>query len=59
MYVICISVCVRVILNLSTDNDDTIVPSLPKIPSYDTTGMIHQYIFEITEKLLLFLCLVS
>ena len=38
---ICNFVYVCVILNLSTDDGDAVVPSLPKIPPYNNaTGMI-------------------
>ena len=35
-----VCVCVCIILNLSTDEGDAVVPSLPVIPSYNATGMI-------------------
>ena len=37
---ICNFVYMCVILNLSTDNGDAVVPSLPKILPYNATGMI-------------------
>ena len=46
--------------NLSIDKGNAVVPSLPLLPPpYDPKGMIYPQIFEITEKLLIFLCHVS